>query len=314
MIHITGSDLKGMVPMADAVSAVRRAFIELAGGHVEQPPRLALSDGTFLAMAASVQGSGTSAKLVTVHPSNRKLGLPTVQAMVVWFEPVTGVPGALIDGDALTTIRTGAVVGVATDLLASPAAKSLAMIGAGGLAADQVRAVACVRKLSAVRVYSLHTESSQRLVDLLQPELADVSFAVCASAMDATVGADIVCTATPSLRAVLDDEGVRPDCHINAVGAYRPDMCELPGSLLARAAIIVVDQLTGALAEAGDLIQAIRGGWIREQDFVELGTLLTSTGPNNNRGGISVFKSVGLAVQDWALASLAVERAKQTAI
>ena len=308
MLVISPDRLRELVPMRAAIDAVRDGFIAGSAGGIEQPTRLALEGGRALAMlAADRQGIGTVLKVVTVRGGNPGRGLPAVQAVVIWFDGETGTPEAIIDGGTLTALRTGAASGVATDLLASPAAGVLAMIGAGGQAADQVRAVCAVRPIREVRIASRDPMHAAALAARLAGELEPVRV-VARNVPGALAGADVVCTATTATRPLFAALDLAPVVHVNAVGAYTEGMCELPAELLAGASVVAVDLIDAALAEAGDLIQAIRVGLLQRERLVEIGTLLAR--PAAPPGGRTVFKSVGVAAQDWALARLAVDRAR----
>ncbi len=308
MLVISPDRLRELVPMRAAIDAVRDGFIAGSAGGIEQPTRLALEGGRALAMlAADRQGIGTVLKVVTVRGGNPGRGLPAVQAVVIWFDGETGTPEAIIDGGTLTALRTGAASGVATDLLASPAAGVLAMIGAGGQAADQVRAVCAVRPIREVRIASRDPVHASVLAARLAGELEPVRV-VARNVPGALAGADVVCTATTATRPLFAALDLAPVVHVNAVGAYTEGMCELPAELLAGASVVAVDLIDAALAEAGDLIQAIRVGLLQRERLVEIGTLLAQSAPPP--GGRTVFKSVGVAAQDWALARLAVDRAR----
>ena len=293
--------------MRSAIDAVSEGFIALSSDKVDQPERLALADGSLLAMAARVSGRGAVAKVVSVTEANRRLGLPTVQALVIWFEESTGEPIAIIDGAAVTALRTGAASGVATDLMAPAGSSTLAMIGVGDQALDQINAVVEVRPIREIRVASRSVATARNFIAAVGESYPDVTFHVTAGVAEAVHGADVICTATTSLEPLLHLEDIPAHCHINAVGAYRPDMCEVSGGVLGAARTIAVDQIAAALTEAGDVIQGVRSGVIDVGDLVDLGTLLKS---GFQRDGITVFKSVGVAVQDWAVAAIAVARAQ----
>ncbi len=308
MLVISPDRLRELVPMRAAIDAVRDGFIAASAGGIEQPTRLALEGGRALAMlAADRQGIGTVLKAVTVRGGNPGRGLPAVQAVVIWFDGETGTPEAIIDGGTLTALRTGAASGVATDLLASPDSGVLAMIGAGGQAADQVRAVCAVRPIREVRIASRDPVHAAALAARLAGELEPVRV-VAGNVPGALAGADVVCTATTATRPLFAARDLAAVVHVNAVGAYTEAMCELPAELLAGASVVAVDLLDAALAEAGDLIQAIRAGTLQRERLAEIGTLLVR--PAAPPGGRTVFKSVGVAAQDWALARLAVDRAR----
>ncbi len=293
--------------MPSAIDAVRDAFVLTSGGRIEQPTRLALEGGTALAMlAADRDGVGTVLKAVTVRPANRDRGMPAVQAIVVWFDGSTGVPLALIDGEALTALRTGAASGVATDLLAPADASVLAMIGAGAQAADQVRGVCAVRPIREVRVASRNPAHAAELATHLGREMEPVRV-VARTIREALDGAHVVCTATTSTEPLFAASDLGSDVHLNAIGAYTRTMCELPPDVFAEATVVAVDSVAAAMAEAGDVLRAMRDGWLTRDRLVEIGTLASRPG-TAAPGGRTVFKSVGVAAQDWALARLAVER------
>jgi len=294
--------------MPSAIDAVRDAFVRSSGGRIEQPTRLALEGGAALAMLASDRdGLGTVLKAVTVRPANRERGMPAVQAVVIWFDGSTGVPLALIDGETLTALRTGAASGVATDLLAPPDASVLAMIGAGAQAADQVRAVCAVRPIREIRVASRHQARAAEFAARLAREIAPIRV-VARTLREALDGAQVVCTATTSTEPLFAASDLGTDVHVNAIGAYTREMCELPPELFADASVVAVDAIDAAMSEAGDLLRAMRDGRITRERLVEIGTL-ASRPETAAPGGRTVFKSVGVAAQDWALARLAVERA-----
>jgi ornithine cyclodeaminase/alanine dehydrogenase-like protein (mu-crystallin family) len=306
VLTITSEVLRKLISMPEAIDAIREGFISLANGDVDQPSRLATSSGNVLAMLADVHDSGTVAKLVSVRPHNRDHGMPTVQTIVIWFTPATGEPTAIIEGEALTSMRTAAASGVATDLLAKEDARVLTMIGAGALAADQIRAIASVRPIREVRIFSLHEDHSAQLGKSLEIELPNVSFRAARTSAAALRDTDVVCAATTATSPVFDDGELPGICHINAVGAFRKTMCEIPAQTLARSKVLEVDQIAAALAESGDIIQALDNGLISSTKLAEIGELLQRRQVLGD--SVSVFKSVGVAVQDWALAGLAVQR------
>lgn len=294
--------------MADAISAVRDAFIAVERGEIEQPQRLVARDGGLLLMAAGdVRGHGDVVKIISVTPENRTRHIPTVQGLVLWFDTKTGRPSLVIEGSTLTSLRTGAATGVATDLLAHAAASSLAMIGTGAQAMDQIRAVAAVRRITEVKVASRHFANAQEFVSLHSWEVPEATWRAFRRPAEAVAGTDIICCATTAVSPLfgLDDSG--PEVHINAIGSYRPNMCELSADVLRAASILAVDLRTAALEEAGDIIQALDAGAISEESLVELGHLLAAN--NMKRHGRTVFKSVGIAAQDWALANVAAAHA-----
>lgn len=279
--------------MAEAVRAVRQAFLDLEAGHFVLPPREVFGDGRVLVMSAYHTPSRTAVVKTIGIDLDRD---PAVQATVVW----TGSRGQVVaDGATITTLRTGAVVGVATDLLARPGATRLTLIGTGAQAADQVRAVLAVRPIEDVIVVGRDLTRASTLAAVLAHEYAEVRFTAGTSIDEAIGSADVVCCATSSSTPLFELSALPERVHVNAIGAFRPSMCELPLELLADASVVVVDQLEAALAESGEIIDALAAGLPVEP--VELGAALKSPPAP---GGRTVFKSVGLAAQDWAVASL----------
>ena len=301
------ADALRAVPFLDLIEAVEQAYRDVASGRDVSPERLrvALPHGDLLLMpGVRREALGASVKLVTVTPRNASRGLPTVQALVVWLDLETGAPRALLDGAELTAMRTGAGTGAATRLLARADASVLAMIGAGAQAEWQVRAVLAVRPIREVRVYA-RGPSRDALVARLAEQVEAVAVASAPQAID---GADIICCATSSTEPIFAAEAVRPGTHVNAIGAFRPDMVELPSALFARATLVAVDSRSAALAEAGDVLAAIAAGDLVEADLVEVGGLPWDHAARRDPEVITIFKSVGLAIQDVAAAELIVGR------
>lgn len=293
--------------MVDAIDAVRDAFVGVSRDRFWQPLRLGHEEQTLVMAAADADGIGTAVKVVSIRPDNPPRGLPTIQASVVWHDGESGRPTAVLDGDTLTALRTGAASGVATALLAPPDATTLAVIGAGRQAPDQVQAVRAVRRIDTVRIASRTRESADDLAARISAG-GDVDVEVCATPTDAVAGADVVCCATSATEPLFPVSALRARVHINAVGSFRPEMRELGSDVLGSASLVAVDQREAAEKEAGELILAFDEGTLAPAALVEIGDVL-QRGDGAHREGITVFKSVGLAAQDWAIARLAVTRA-----
>lgn len=313
---LTEGDLRRAIDMATAIESVRSGFVALSTGGAEVPVRQQL-DGGDAALLSMPGWLGTprslGAKLVSVAPGNRDRGLPAIHALVILLDPVTGEPKAVLDGEWLTALRTGAATGVAVDLLAPLDAQVLGVVGAGPQARTQIEAVAAVRPLREIRIHSRSGTSAHALAEALEGEGMRGVRAV-GTVAEATRGAPVVVTATDSLEPVLDPRALEPDLLVCAVGGYRRDMQEVPTSVVARARV-VVDQVEAALREAGDVWIPVQAGALDPEELVELGALLhaTTTGdppPTLPWPGVTLFKSVGNAVQDLAVASRALERAE----
>jgi ornithine cyclodeaminase len=293
--------------MPDAIEAMREAFATVANGAGDLPHRLTLADGTAIAMMARGSASaGTAIKVVSVRETNHGSPLPTIHAVVVWLDPSTGEPTLLIEGASVTALRTGAASGLATDLLAPLSAGVLAVVGAGGQAPDQIRGVLSVREISELRICSRGGDSARLLAAQLAEEFPRVQIEVMPDVASAVRDADVVCCATTAKDPVLARAHLAGRVHVNAIGSYRPEMRELERELLANASIVAVDQRLASLSEAGEVIDAVRHSALDEESLVELGELIAD--PPADVTGLTVFKSVGLAMQDWAIAQLVSER------
>jgi ornithine cyclodeaminase len=312
MQHFDEAAVTAAAPTAELLDAVEAAFRDVAEGRDRSPLRthVSLPSGDLLLMPGIRQGgTGSTVKIVTVMPGNAARGLPTVQAVVVWLDAETGEPRAVLDGSTITRMRTGAASGVATRLLAREEASVLGVIGAGGQAAWQVRAVVAARPIRQVRIFARTPATREALASQLADELGGaVSMQASSSAREAVDGADVVCCATTSSEPVFRAEWLRPGAHVNGVGAFRLGMVELPPQLFARAALVAVDSRDAARAEAGDVEAAIRAGVLEANRLVEIGSVSRSWAATRPTDAITVFKSVGLAIQDVAAAELVVRR------
>ncbi|MFR9798857.1 ornithine cyclodeaminase family protein [Streptomyces sp. MS06] len=298
---VTEREIREAVTMKEAIDAVRDGFIDLAGGMFEMPTRIALNDGQFLVMATRHRPT-SSAMIKTLSVNFRRT--PAITGIVVWSE--AGRPDQLVaDAGPVTALRTGAVVGVATDLLAAPQADRLTLIGAGGQAPDQVRAVHAVRPLRRLTVVDTDPRRARTLLQTLETELAGVDLDTATDADHAVSEADIVCCATPATQPLFQASALPARVHVNAIGAFRPTMRELPDDLLADSRV-VIDELDAVLQESGEIIHALEAGAITQDSLAELGHALT--GPPVPHGGRTVFKTVGVATQDWAVARLLADK------
>ncbi len=316
---LSAQNIHAALTMADAIEAVRSGFAQLSAGRAVVPLRTSLNTaaGTSLFMPAYLADSETTAlKLVSVYPDNPSLGLPTILALVAVVDGRTGRPLALMDGTYLTALRTGAASGAATELLARKESSVLVLFGAGVQGRSQLEAVCTVRPIKEVRIFDPDQEAARRLVD----ETAGRGhiphrILIVASPTEAVRDADVVVTATTSKQPVFDGVDVGPGTHVNAIGAYTPETRELDEELVRRAKI-VVDTREGCLAEAGDLILPLRSGAISEADiYAELGEIIRGVkAGRETEAEITLFKSVGTAVQDAAVARAALDRADQKSL
>jgi ornithine cyclodeaminase/alanine dehydrogenase-like protein (mu-crystallin family) len=302
--------IRAAVSVTDLLDAVETAYRDVAEGRDRSPLRshVALPAGDLLLMpGVRESGAGATVKLVTVMGGNAERGLPTVQAIVVWFDATTGQPLAVLDGATVTAMRTGAASGVATRLLARPDAATLTVIGAGGQAEWQVRAVLAARPITRVLVFARDAAARGAFAERMEAATG-VETRPAASAEAAIGEADVVCCATTSSEPVFEAGWLRPGAHVNGIGAFRLGMVELPPELFARAALVAVDSREAAHAEAGDLVAAVEQGSVRDADLVEIGSIRRDWVDSRPGDAVTVFKSVGLAIQDVVAAELVVAR------
>jgi len=306
---LRSDDLGRACSMRDAIDAVAAGFVALSAGQATVPVRVGVpikGEGVALTMPASLVGASCySVKVVSVAPANRSAARPVVTATVLLMDASNGELLALIDGTALTALRTGAAGGVAARALSRADAAFVALFGAGAQARTQLLALAVVRPLREIRVVARDPAHAAAFADwaIGQTSLRDVALRP-ASAESALAGADIVITATTSRTPVFAGTSLGVGVHVTAVGSFTPKMRELDEATL-RGARIVVDQRAAALAEAGEL----QG--MRPEDVVELGEVLAGTVPGRTTDDErTIFKSVGNAIQDLVVAARAYERAR----
>ncbi|MCY2951965.1 MAG: ornithine cyclodeaminase family protein [Planctomycetota bacterium] len=314
---LSGRDIKAALPMKEAVEAMKDAFRQLSAGRAVMPLRthIEVSDrpkGDALFMPSySPADRKLGLKIVTLFPENPSRGLPFIQAVVIVLDGETGRALAVMDGATLTAIRTGAASGAATDLLARLDSTTVAIIGAGAQGRAQLAAVCAVRRIRQARVYDASGAKAEAFAQEMQQQLS-IDVQVARSSADALSGADVVCTATTSPTPVFADGELAAGVHINAIGSYKPKVREIPGDTVARA-LVVVDHVPSALAEAGDLLIPMEQGLITwDHIHGELGELVAGrksgrTSPQQ----VTFFKSVGVAVQDLAAATRALANAER---
>lgn len=281
MRYLDAAATRSSLDMSEAIAAMERAF----GDDREVPVRVQLGPSLF--MPGRV-GADTGVKVVSTVP-----GHPA--GIVAVFDD-TGACRGLVDGPTLTAIRTAAGAGLATRLLARPDAAVLAMLGAGAMAHDQVVAVMEVRPIREVLVWSRNRDRAEALA-------ARVGGRTVAEADEAVAAADVVTSATPSRRPLFDSAVLRPGTHLNAVGAFTPDMVEIPAAVVLQARVFV-DDVAAAAAEAGDLLQAGR-----PPDGTIADLLAGRVRGRTTSEQVTLFKSVGIASQDVAAAAAALDRA-----
>jgi ornithine cyclodeaminase len=302
--------------MPEVIAAVRQGFVRLCEGKAVLPERVQMDvapqEGTTLLMPGYLPEEGQlTVKIVSVFPHNSELDIPVINALIVVVDTKTGRPEAIMDGASVTAMRTGAASGLATDLLARKDARSVAIFGAGVQGRTQLAAVAAVRDLEAVWVYDSDADRARAFVSDMAGEIG-APIHVASKPEEASSAADVICTVTTSPRPVFADSSIRPGTHINAVGVFKPNLQEIPAETVVRSRVFV-DSVDAAMEEAGDLLVPMARGSIgKEHILAELGEV--ATGSKQGRRSpdeITLFKSVGLAVQDVTTAAVVLRKAEE---
>jgi ornithine cyclodeaminase/alanine dehydrogenase-like protein (mu-crystallin family) len=306
--YVTTDEIRSILTMPGAIRAVADALVQLSTGRALVPPRTSLEIAGFrmtaLIMPAYLPGTKRiGLKLISLCEDNPAKGLPLAQALTIVMDAERGTPLAILEAGHLTAVRTGAASGAATNALARRDARVAAVFGAGVQGRTQLEAIAAVRPLRKAFI----VDTDRRAADAFAEEMgrrlgfdvepADSSAALCE--------ADVVSTATTSAEPVFRDADLKAGVHINAVGSYKPHVREVPGETIRRAGLFV-DERRAALEEAGDIIIPLREGLIDESHIrAEIGEVLAGLKPGRRSDDeITVFKSVGNAVEDLAVAAL----------
>jgi ornithine cyclodeaminase/alanine dehydrogenase-like protein (mu-crystallin family) len=298
LLFLNEGQVRQHLRVADLIPAMEKALIDFSAGKMTQPVRSVIPvdpPGGFYGMMPALTPEGLGQKIVTFYPPNAEKGIPTHMATIFLVDPETGRPLTVMDGRLITEMRTAAVSATATKLLAPSDSKILAILGSGVQARSHVEALRLVRRFEEIRVWSptkAHAEDCAKEIG-----------AKVASAEDAVRDADVVVTVTSSKTPVLRGKWLKPGCHVNAVGACRPDWRELDDEAMRN--IVFVDSREAAMKESGDVI--LSGAKI----YAELGEALAGKVPPREKE-ITIFKSLGMAVEDIAAALLVYRSATQS--
>jgi ornithine cyclodeaminase/alanine dehydrogenase-like protein (mu-crystallin family) len=283
--------------MADLIPAMEKALIDFSSGKVTQPVRQVIAvdpPGGFYGMMPALTPEGLGQKIVTFYPPNAEKDLPTHMAIILLNDPQTGAPLAVMDGRLITEMRTAAVSAAATKLLAPRDAKVLAILGSGVQARSHLEALQLVRQFEEVRVWSPNKPHAEQFAKEIGAKVMSPEAAV--------RDADVIVTATSSTVPILQGKWLKPGCHVNAVGACRPDWRELDDDAMRN--VLFVDSREAAMKESGDVI--LSGGTI----YAELGDAFAGKVPPR-ANETTIFKSLGMAVEDIAAALLVYRSATQ---
>jgi ornithine cyclodeaminase len=318
-VLLTEREIRTLLPMPDLIDAMASALEQFSAGAVRQPVRSVIEVGEhrsfFGIMPAALEHPpAVGAKLVTVFEGNHGRGLPSHLATIVLLDPETGALRAVLDGRYITEARTSAVSAVSVRHLARADARVLGVVGSGVQARSHVEAIRHVLPLTEVRVWSPDETKRRRFAEEAAAATG-LNVGVAGGARDAVLGADVVVLATASRTPVIDDNDIAPGTHVIGVGACRPDQQEMPAALLARARVFV-DSRAAALQEAGDLLIPMRAGLFGPDHVAgELGELVAGRVEGRQRADqVTIFKSLGLAVEDVVAATLALSRAEPSGL
>jgi len=312
---LSAKDVKKSLSMAQAIEAMKDAFVQLSTNQAFVPLRQKIEipeqNGTALFMPVYLPNNKKiGLKVVSIFNDNPGQGLPRIHAMVMVIDAVNGCPLAVMDGEYLTAVRTGAAAGLATDLLARKDAQVAAVFGAGVQGRTQLEAVCAVRQIKHAYIFDTIAAKSTEYAQEMSKRLSiPVSILEDSTALQQS---DIICTATSSSTPVFSDNDLKRGVHINGIGSYKPTDCEIPAETILRSKV-VVDSREACLSEAGDLIIPLQKGLInKEHIYAEIGEIVAgSKKGRESEKEVTVFKSVGNAVQDLAAAALVLNNAQR---
>jgi len=312
---VSDSEVEEIVPVREVVEAVERGYAAVTSGKAVMPVRSRMEIkeylGDVLLMPCYVPEFNIySLKIVTVYPKNVEKNLPTVSATVVILNPETGEALAVAEGRVLTGLRTGAATAVGVKYLARRDSRYVGIIGCGYQAKWQLLALTAVMKPEKIIVYDIVEEKAREFVNRMS-SLLDCEITQSLSGEQLVRVSDIIITVTTSKTPVVKREWIKPGTHISAIGAYTPEMAELDPALVANAKV-VVDSREAAREEAGDIIQAVNRGLMKWDDvYAEIGEIILGWKKGReDEDEITIFKSVGLAVQDAAAAKVLLNHLK----
>ncbi|UCG82119.1 MAG: ornithine cyclodeaminase family protein [Dehalococcoidia bacterium] len=303
-LFLTRKDVRGLLNMAEVIEAVEQALRDWARGKATMPPKayLLLEKGDIRAMPAALEGVA-GMKWANVHPQNSAMGLPTVMATLIYNDPATGYPLAVMDATEITAYRTGATAAIASKYLARKDARTLGIIGAGRQAYSQLQAHIELFELESIRVFDVSDTAIKKLMASFS------GYPLQASSLGETAASDIVCTLTTATKPVLKRELITPGTHINAVGADAPGKQELELAIL-KEAMVVVDDIRQA-SSAGEINVPVNNGLYTEEDvYGNLGEIIAGMKPGRvDDRLITVFDSTGVAIEDIATARIVYQKA-----
>lgn len=317
MLVLTKEQIMESFSMREAIDACKESLKLYSEQKASVPLRtninIAKQEGQSLYMPAYVEGQDEAlgVKIVSVYPNNIEKNIPSVPATMVTLDAETGMVSAILDGTYLTQLRTGAVQGAATELLSRKDSKIGALIGTGGQAECQLWAMLTARELEEVRIFDIDFERATAFAKEMEAKYK-VKMTPTKTSEECVTNADIITSVTTSKRPTFSAEWIKEGAHINGVGAYTKEMCEIPKEIIKKANTVIFDTIDGVMQEAGDFIQPIESGYLTEDHYRgELGQLvLGSIDGRVTAEETTIFKTVGSAVLDVYVADQIVRKAK----
>jgi ornithine cyclodeaminase/alanine dehydrogenase len=314
MLVLSKKQVQALIDIDELIATLERAHVQYSAGKAVMPVRLVVPLPQIQGRITSMPGflsddKALAMKVVTYFQENPKRDLPSILGTILLFSSETGKMLAVMDGSYITAIRTACVSGAATKALANPDTPVLGILGAGVQARTHIQALSRVRKFQRIKIYSPSGTSAAAIKRELEPPTG-IPIEVASSAAEALRNADLVVTATTAKTPIVSPELLKPGAHINAVGSHRPDLRELDGATVARAKL-VVDSREAMMAECGDILLAIEEKAIgKDHIHAEIGEVLAGKkSSRSNPEEITIYKSVGIAIQDVATANLVYRKA-----
>lgn len=312
---INEDDMSGNTPLRHVMASLSEVFQDLRGGKAQSPSRTLLNHGPsemLISPAGWIKRGVASVKITTLTPGNSMQGLPLIHGVVVLTDINTGQMLALLDGAALTAVRTSAVAGLATQLCAPARAADLAILGAGVQARATLLAMLAVRPITRVRIYS-RTKARTEAFAQWARTVTTAEVVICQTLFDTVQGAEIICTttSTSSCEPLIAADWVAPGAHLNIIGGTHEEAMEVDPALL-KTALVVVETASAAQEDAGEVRTALTQGYIQPEQLHELGALILGE-VAANKGQTTLFRSVGLAIEDTAAAIALYDSREKTA-
>lgn len=316
MLVLSEKEIQSLIHVEELIPVLEQAHIQFSTGKAVMPVRqvvpLPQIKGRITSMPAYLgESDALGMKVVTYFPENPKLGVPMILATVFLYSTETGKLLAAMDGTYITSIRTACVSAIATRALANPETPTLGVLGAGVQARAHIRALCRVRKIREIKVYDLVEKSVRSLKEEVEPEVG-IEIEPARTAEEVVRNVDLLVTVTTAKEPILSADWLRPGVHINAVGSHRPDLREIDAATFKRARV-VVDSREAIMAECGDILLAVKEGVITENHiYAEIGEILAGRKAGRTAANeITVYKAVGIAIQDVATARLVYDKAME---